>query len=456
MLRRSTRAGTSIKICCNSGAFVSCCAATYVSPPSSSLRPKVVYRLHEIQRALLEPLAEVAGASSQALTDPRNPFSRLPPLRALGASQALFHRLARRYDKQPWAIDEVTAHGTQVSVAEEVVVSEPFCRLIHFARRTHDADVARRLQADPRVFVCAPLSGHHSTLLRDTIRTLLQDHDVYVTDWLDARDVPLREGLLHLDDYVHTLMRYIRVLGAGSQHVVAVCQPTVPALAAVSLLAQAGEPTPRSLTLMGGPIDARRSPTEVNRLAAKRPYAWFEKNMIHEVPPPYAGRGRRVYPGFLQLTAFVMMNPANHFKAYLRYWVDSHTGESGASARELHEQFYDEYNAVLDMDAAYYLETVRTVFQEFALARGTWDVRGERVRPAAIRDTALFTVEGEKDDISGLGQTEAAHGLCTSLPPGKRRHLVAPGCGHYGIFAGSKWREGIYPHVRDFIQAHKG
>lgn len=414
----------------------------------------MIYRLHELQRRLLEPLAEIAGASSQALRHPGNPFSKLPHLRALGASQALFHRLAKRYHKQPWAIDQVTAHGAEVSVAEEVIVAEPFCRLIRFARRSPDAEVARRLEGDPRVFVCAPLSGHHSTLLRDTIRTLLQDHDVYVTDWQDARDVPLREGPFHLDDYVHTILRFLRLLGAASLHVVSVCQPTVPVLAAVSLLAQAGEKTPRTLTLMGGPIDARRSPTEVNRLATAHPYSWFEKNMIHEVPGPYAGKGRRVYPGFMQLTAFVMMNPKNHFKSYVRYWVDAHRGDSAASARETHEQFYDEYNAVLDMDAAYYLETVRVVFQEFALARGTWDVRGVRVRPAAIEDTALFTVEGERDDISGLGQTEAAHTLCTGIPAGKRKHHVAPGAGHYGIFSGRKWRETIYPELRDFIRAH--
>lgn len=414
----------------------------------------MVYHLVELQRRLLEPLAELAGASSELLRHPANPLSKRPTVRVLGASQALFHRLAKSFPKQPFGIDEVVAHGGPVRVEEEVVVDEPFCKLLHFARRAPTPEVQTRLDRDPRVLLCAPLSGHHSTLLRDTIETLLQDHDVYVTDWLDARDVPLTEGEFHLDDYVHTVLRFIRRLGAESLHVVSVCQPTVPVLAALSLLAQAGEKTPRTLTLMGGPIDARKSPTEVNLLATRHPHAWFEKNMIHRVPAPYAGKGRRVYPGFMQLTAFVMMNPRSHAAAYFRYWIDSHRGEHAAPAREKHEQFYDEYNAVLDMDAAYYLETVRLVFQEFALARGTWDVRGERVRPAAITETALFTVEGEKDDISGLGQTEAAHGLCENVPAGKRKHHVTPGAGHYGIFSGRKWRENVYPEVRAFIRAH--
>ncbi len=427
-----------------------------LSVAAQLLRPPKAYHFHELQRRVLAPLAAGAKVSSQALLHPLNPLSRLPQVRALGASQALFHRLAKRYRKQPWRIDSTPAHGATVSVAEELIVAEPFCRLIRFARRTDDAAIARRLEQDPRVFVCAPLSGHHSTLLRDTIQTLLQDHDVYVTDWVDAREVPTTEGVFHLDDYVHTILRFIRRLGAGSLHVISVCQPTVPVLAAVALLAQGGEPTPLTLTLMGGPIDARQSPTEVNAFAAEHPLAWLEANMIHEVPGPYAGKGRRVYPGYLQLTAFVMMNPKSHLKSYLRYWVDALKGESGAAARETHERFYDEYNAVLDMDAAYYLETVRVVFHDFALAAGTWDVRGVRVRPAAITETAIFTVEGERDDISGLGQTEAAHGLCSSVPDVMRKHMVVEGAGHYGIFSGRRWREKVYPEVRDFIRAHVG
>lgn len=414
----------------------------------------MVYHLHELQRMMVEPWSELAAGSSRALRHPSNPFRWLPNVRTLAASQALFHRLTKRYDKPAWDISEVNAHGSSVSVVEETVIHEPFYRLLHFVRRTQDVELAGQLARDPRILIVAPLSGHHATLLRDTVHTLLTHHDVYVTEWTDARDVPVTEGVFHLDDYVHALMHFIRHLGADSLHVLAVCQPTVPALAAVSLLAQAGEKTPRTLTLMGGPIDARKSPTEVNKLATEHPYEWFEKNMIHKVPRGYAGKGRRVYPGFFQLTAFVMMNPKNHFKAYWNYWIDSHKGEKGAAAREAHERFYDEYNSVLDMDAEYYLETVRVVFQEFALARGTWDVRGVRVNPAAITDTAIFTVEGEKDDISGIGQTQAAHDLCSHVPPEKRQHLLVKGAGHYGIFSGRRWRENTYPMLRDFILAN--
>jgi poly(3-hydroxybutyrate) depolymerase len=301
------------------------------------------------------------------------------------------------------------------------------------------------------VLVCAPLSGHHPTLLRDTVATLLGDHDVYVTGWLDAREVPTAAGEFHLADYVHYIQDFIRLLGErGPIHVVSVCQPTVPVLAAVALLASAGEATPQTLTLMGGPIDARVNPTVVNKLATERPLAWFRSNMIHRVPGGYPGAGREVYPGFLQLTAFVMMNPQRHTEAYRSYWVDQLRGNPTAP----HEKFYDEYNAVLDMDAAYYLETVATVFQDFSLPRGTWVVDGAAVRPADITTTALFTIEGETDDISGLGQTEAAHGLCTGIPAARHRHHVAPQCGHYGLFSGNRWRTAIYPELRGFIAAH--
>jgi poly(3-hydroxybutyrate) depolymerase len=414
----------------------------------------MIYHLYEWQRSMVEPLAELAEGSSRALRHSRNPFRKLPNVRTLAASQALFHRIWKRYDKPSWGLHEVESHGKTVSVAEEVIVSEPFCRLIRFARRSDDPSLTLQMAHDPKVLVVAPLSGHHATLLRDTVRTLLQHHDVYVTEWVDARDVPLSEGVFHLDDYVHTIMRFIRRLGAESLHVMAVCQPTVPVLGAVALLAQGGEKTPRTMTLMGGPIDARISPTEVNLLATEHPYSWFEKSMIHKVPGHYAGKGRRVYPGFIQLTAFVMMNPKNHFKSYMRYFVDSHKGESGSAAREHHEQFYDEYNSVLDMDAEYYLETVRVVFQEFALAKGIWDVKGVRVDPSAIKDTALFTVEGQKDDISGMGQTEAAQTLCASLAPEKRKQFIVAGAGHYGIFSGHRWREKVYPLVHEFIRTH--
>ncbi len=411
----------------------------------------MLYQLHELQRSVLQPLAHVTDAGARLLAD--SPFTQLPGVRLLGANQALLHRIARRYDKPGFAIDRVEVRGREVHVAEQVVMGEPFCRLVRFVRASDDPKVTASLRADPRVLVCAPLSGHHASLLRDTVRSLLRDHDVYVTDWSDAREVPIAAGDLGLAGYVRTIQRFIRALDARSLHVLAVCQPTAPVLAAVSLLAQAGEPTPRTLTLMGGPVDARRSPTAVNRLATGRSLVWFERNMIHVVPDRHVGRGRRVYPGFLQLGAFVAMNKRRHLGAYCTYWLDHLRGPAGAAGRAAHERFYDDYNAVLDMDAAYYLDTVRIVFQEFGLARGTWAVDGERVRPEAITDTALLTVEGELDDISGPGQTEAAHALCSALPAARKVHHMAPGCGHYGLFSGHRWREHIYPVVRDFIRA---
>ena len=410
----------------------------------------MLYSFHELQRTLLRPLAETAAATATWLQ-----HQDLLPARLARANLALLHRMIKPYGKPAFAIDRVMAHGREVVVTEDLVVATSFCRLVRFVRTSDDAATQASLAAAPRVLVCAPLSGHHPTLVRDTVATLLQDHDVYITDWIDAREVPVDRGVFHLDDYVTLIQRFLRTLGPTSLHVVSVCQPTVPVLAAVALMAAAGEPTPRSLTLMGGPLDARKSPTVVNKLATDHPIGWFESNMIHRVPGNHAGRGRAVYPGFLQLTAFVMMNPTRHAESYQAYWFDQLRGEAGEPAVRAHEKFYDEYNAVLDMDAAYYLDTVRVVFQEFALARGTWDVGGQRVEPAAITQTALFTIEGAEDDISGLGQTEAAHAMCANVPAGMRRRLVAEGCGHYGLFSGSKWREQIYPELRSFIAAQQ-
>jgi poly(3-hydroxybutyrate) depolymerase len=418
---------------------------------------RVLYRLHDLHRLWMDPVAAYSGATAQLLLDSKSSLASTLPARWVAANHALLHRLTRRYDKPAFALGEVEAHGERVLVREKVVVKEAFCQLVHFERASTSERVLGRLATDPKVLVCAPLSGHHATLVRDTLKSLLHDHDVYVTDWLDAREVPLSEDTFGLDDYVHTVQRYVRHLGAAALHVVAVCQPTVPVLAAVALLAQDGEATPRTLTLMGGPVDARRSPTKVNELATTRSYAWFERNMIHRVGRGHAGVGRRVYPGFLQLTAFVSMNPERHLESHWNYWRDVLRGARGAEGRAHHEQFYDEYNAVLDMDAPYYLETVKRVFQDFDLARGRFEVAGHRVEPRAIERTALFTIEGEHDDVAGRGQTEAAHGLCTGIkgggfPSAWRRHLLVPGCGHYGVFSGHRWRESTYPLLRDFIR----
>jgi poly(3-hydroxybutyrate) depolymerase len=406
----------------------------------------MLYSLHALQRRMLGPIADLARVTADVVGAHPGLASGL-----VRANCALLHRLGKDYGKPPFGLPHVIAHDREVAITEEVIASRPFCTLRRFVRHGADAETAAALARDPRVLVCAPLSGHHPTLLRDTIATLLRDHDVYVTDWHDAREVPVAAGPFHLDDYVAYIQGFLRLLGAaGPLHVVSVCQPTVPVLAAVSLLASAGERTPATLTLMGGPIDARISPTVVNKLATERPLSWFRDHMIHRVPAGHAGVGRAVYPGFLQLTAFVMMNPTRHAEAYRTFWFDQLRGASTAH----HETFYDEYNAVLDMDAAYYLETVATVFQDFALARGTWVVGGAAVRPADISTTALFTIEGETDDISGLGQTAAAQTLCAGIPAARKRHLVAAQCGHYGLFSGHRWRDAIYPELRGFIRAH--
>jgi poly(3-hydroxybutyrate) depolymerase len=341
-----------------------------------------------------------------------------------------------------------------------VEIDKPFCELRRFKRFSDDADTLKKIKGQPAVLVVAPLSGHYATLLRDTVRALLKDHKVYITDWKNARTVPMEQGDFHLHDYVNYVQDFIRHLQSryGNCHVMSVCQPTVPVLAAVSLMASRGEKTPLSMTMMGGPIDASRSPTAVNNLAMNKDIRWFEHNVIYRVPPNFSGAGRRVYPGFMQHAGFVAMNPDRHANSHYDYFQDLIKGDD--SSVESHRQFYDEYNAVLDMDANYYLETINTVFQEFKLVKGTWDVENpkgkpERVRPQDIKTTALLTVEGELDDISGAGQTEAAHGLCKNIPQAHRKHLIVDQAGHYGIFSGRRWREVVYPQVRDFILAHQ-
>jgi poly(3-hydroxybutyrate) depolymerase len=304
------------------------------------------------------------------------------------------------------------------------------------------------MKVQPTVLIVAPLSGHHSTLLRDTVRSLLQDHKVYITDWTDARMVPVSAGPFHLDDYIAYVQDFIRHIGSDI-HVMSVCQPTVPVLAAVSLMASAGEKPPLSMTMMGGPIDARRSPTSVNNLAMTRSFEWFENNVIYRVPQNYPGAQRRVYPGFLQHTGFVAMNPDRHATSHYDYFLDLVRGDEDSA--EAHRQFYDEYNAVLDLPAEYYLDTIKTVFQDFALCNGTWEVDGNLVRPQDIHRSALLTIEGELDDISGAGQTRAAHQLCTGIPSERQFHYDVEGAGHYGIFSGRRWRDKVYPQVRDFI-----
>jgi poly(3-hydroxybutyrate) depolymerase len=412
----------------------------------------MLYHLHELSRTMLNPLVSWSEAGARIFSEAESWLSRLPGADRVAANYELMFRLGKDYEKPEFNIGSVQAHGHEVPISERVALSKPFCNLVRFKRYADDLKVLTDLKDDPTVLVVAPLSGHHATLLRDTVRTLLQDHKVYITDWIDARMVPAEAGPFHLDDYIAYIQEFIRHIGAQNLHVMSVCQPTVPVLAAISLMASAGEATPRTMTMMGGPIDTRRSPTRVNDLATTQPMSWFETHVIHDVPPNYPGAGRRVYPGFLQHAGFVAMNPSRHFTSHWDFYLDLLRGDLDDA--EAHRKFYDEYNAVLDMPAEYYLDTVRTVFQEHALPRGTWHVRGQRVAPEDIKQAALFTIEGELDDISGLGQTEAAQDLCKGLPETSKRHLTVKGAGHYGIFSGRRWREIVYPEVREFIRAH--
>lgn len=408
----------------------------------------MLYQLYETQRALLAPFSEFASASSKLYNHPLSPFTHTPMAHRISAGLDLMHRLAKEYEKPEFDIRSATVEGVEVAVQEQVAVSKPFCRLLRFKRFTDNAPVLEAMKTQPTVLVVAPLSGHHSTLLRDTVKMLLHDHKVYITDWTDARNVPVEEGPFHLDDYIAYVQEFIRHVGT-EVNVISVCQPTVPVLAAVSLMATHGEFTPRTLTMMGGPIDARRSPTAVNNLAMNKSYNWFEHNVIYRVPPNFPGAGRRVYPGFLQHTGFVAMNPDRHLSSHYDYFLDLVRGDDDSA--ESHRQFYDEYNAVLDMPAEYYLDTIKTVFQDFALVNGTWDVKGTIVRPQDITTSALLTVEGELDDISGAGQTKAAHELCTGVPKARQFHYDVEGAGHYGIFSGRRWRDKVYPEIKAFI-----
>ena len=419
----------------------------------------MLYQIYETQRSIMEPFADLAEVASRMFNNPMLPLAQLPGAQRISAGYDLMHRLGKDYEKPVFGIHTVDVNGVDIAIHERIEMDLPFCELRRFKRFSDDTDTLAQLKGQPVVLIVAPLSGHYATLLRDTVRTMLKDHKVYITDWKNARLVPLADGEFHLDDYVNYIQTFIRHLqkGYGNCHVMSVCQPTVPVLAAVSLMASRGEITPLSMTMMGGPIDARKSPTAVNNLATQRSHEWFENNVIYRVPDNFPGAGRRVYPGFLQHTGFVAMNPDRHASSHYDYFKDLIKGDN--SSAESHRKFYDEYNAVLDMDADYYLETIQTVFQDFKLVNGTWDVKGvdgkvERVRPQDIKGTALMTVEGELDDISGSGQTRAAQDLCSGVPASERQHLEVEGAGHYGIFSGRRWREIVYPQLVKFILSH--
>jgi poly(3-hydroxybutyrate) depolymerase len=404
----------------------------------------MLYAAYQTHSDIMVPVRSWALAGLSVLA-PWASSEELRHLRNLTAAYELIARAGLTHVRPPYGIDSIRVGNGDVAVTEEPMAKTAFGTLLHFAK-DHEAP-------QPRVLVVAPLSGHFATLLRSLVRTLLPEHDVCITDWHNAREAGIDHGQFGFDDYVQHIMQWLEVMGPGT-HVVAVCQPCVQVLAAAAVMAQAGNPAqPRSMTLMAGPIDTRVNPTKVNELATSKPIEWFEQNLIAEVPARYAGAGRKVYPGFVQLAAFMSMNIERHRKAHLELYENLAKGEL-AKAKAT-KDFYDEYFAVLDLAAEFYLETVRWVFQEARLAKGELTYRGRPVEPKAIRRTALLTVEGERDDICSMGQTSAAHDLCTSLKPYMKRHHMQAGVGHYGVFSGKRWETQVYPIVRNMILANE-
>jgi poly(3-hydroxybutyrate) depolymerase len=404
----------------------------------------MLYQAYQRQRDLTAPARAFAGLANWTLGELPERLTDNRVVRQVSASYEMIERSRLTHDRPPFGIHSVLVAGEETPVREEVAVSTPFSTLLHF---TKDVDVAQ-----PTVLLVTALAGHFSTLLRATVRSLLPDHDVYVTDWHNARDVGLEHGSFHLDDYIAQVIAYLEYIGPGA-HVLAVCQPCPATLAATAIMAASDNPAqPKSLTLMAGPVDTRVNPTKVNELAHSKPLGWFEQNVITTVPLRYPGGLRRVYPGFLQVAGFVSMNLERHVRQHMNLYKHLVHGDAEEAAQIA--DFYDEYFAVLDIAAEFYLETIDRVFQRELLAQGEFTWRGQLVEPGAIRRTALLTVEGEKDDVCGVGQTLAAQELCTGIKPGKKRHHLQPGVGHYGVFSGSKWEHQIYPIVRNFILAN--
>ena len=408
----------------------------------------MIYQAFQAHEDLMSPIRMLAGLLQERLGQPGGPAGGLwrntAIARNAAASFALLAQMRLTYERPSYGIGKVVVGNREIEVVEEPALTTPFGTLLRFKK-----DISG---TQPRVLLVAPLSGHFATLLRNTVATLLPEHDVYITDWHNARTVPKSAGRFGFEDYVDHLIRFLEVIGPGA-HVVAVCQPCVTALAAVARMAEEDHPAqPASMTLMAGPIDTRINPTKVNALATGKPISWFEENVIATVPYRYAGAGRKVYPGFVQLTAFMSMNLERHVSAHRA--MHKHLRQGEHEKAKATKDFYDEYFAVLDLPAEFYLETVKRVFQDHDLPRGVLSFRGRPIDPSAIRKTALLTVEGERDDICALGQTLAAQELCTTIKPYRKRHHMQPGVGHYGVFAGSKWQNQIYPILRAVIQAN--
>ncbi len=413
----------------------------------------MLYSAFEFGHAAMTPARLAAGVGAKFWRSPVNPLADTWVARASAAALDVFENATRRYPKPDWGLQSTTIDGAAVPVTIEIAKSKAFCDLLHFRRDERAMrDIRARRGEDPAVLIIAPLSGHYATLLRGTVEAMLPDHDIYITDWANARNVPVSAGRFDLNDYVDYLIDFLRFIGPGA-HGVAVCQPGPALLAAASLMAEDMDPArPASITIMGSPIDARRSPTVPNLLAQERKFSWFEQNMIYTTPGPYPGVMRRVYPGFIQLYSFLSMNHDRHLNAHYDYFTHLVAGDGDSADK--HRNFYDEYLSVLDLTEEFYLQTIREVFQEFSLAEGKFMHHGRRVKPEAICDIALMTVEGENDDISGIGQTQAAHDLCVNIPESMKIDHIQPGVGHYGVFNGSRWRNEIKPRLAKFIRAH--
>ncbi len=401
------------------------------------------YHFYEMAHAALAPARAVSDAAHFVFRNPLNPLSLTTFGKNVAAGAELFERMTRRYGKPIFGLDTTVVDGVTHDVLEEVVWARPFCSLLHFVRPTVPDH-----ERQPKLLIVAPMSGHYATLLRGTVEAFLPTHRVYITDWADARSVPLAAGHFDLDDYIDYIKEMLEKLGPGT-HTLGVCQPSVPLLAAVALMEAEGNPcSPTTMTLMGGPIDTRRSPTAVNQLAEKRGVEWFRANCLQTVPFPYPGFGRSVYPGYLQLSGFMAMNIDRHVNAHLDMF--NHLVKGDGDSAEKHREFYDEYLAVMDLTAEYYMQTIETVFVRHLLPKGEMTHRGEKVDLTAIRKCGLMTVEGEKDDISGVGQTQAAQDLCVNIPPARKQHYLQLGVGHYGVFNGSKFRSQIAPRIAEF------
>ena len=411
----------------------------------------MLYHAYEFTHAAMGPARTVARISKEVIGNPFNPTASWYGTRATTAAIDMFIDATRRYGKPEWNLKPLTIDGQDVKVSPTIATSLPFCNLIHFKR----SGKAVKDRNDPKVLIIAPMSGHYATLLRGTVQEMIKEHEVYITDWTDAREVPVTSGTFDLDDYTDYLIKFCQFLGKDGVRpaVMAVCQPGVPMLVAASLMAEDNDPArPASVTLMGSPIDTARSPKKPNELATSRPLSWFRNNVITTVPWPNVGCMRQVYPGFLQLSGFMSMNIDRHVDAHARQFGNLIRGDGDST--DAHRSFYDEYLAVMDLSAEFYLQTIERVFQKRLLAVGEYQYRERLVDPGAVKDIAFFTVEGEKDDITGLEQTEAAHGLLTALPKSRKKHFVAPGVGHYGVFNGKRWRSNIQPKVKRFIAKH--